>query len=623
MKVETTALGTRSKPALAVLVRCMGYLRPYWHYVVGAYASLLITDGITLALPLIISHVVDEGISKANTFVIIQGAGALLLLTLIKAIFTFLNGRWTEVASQNVAYDLRNAINDKLQSLSFSYHDKAETGQLLTRAISDVDRIRFLTGRDVLRVVEVVTLVVGISVAMILLNSQLAVLILLIVPFLTYTAINFGLRYRPISRSIQRQIDTLTTRIEQNLRGARIVKGFAQEAAEIKRFEADNSQLLTLNMNAARLQSFNLPLLQLFAGAGTILVLLYGGQLVIAKALTLGVLVAFTTYVSQLMAPIRRLGMVLGAISQAAASGERIFEILDTQSEVKDVPDARPIGKIKGHVRFEHVSFAYFGRHQVLKDINLEAEPGQMIALLGATGSGKSSIINLIPRFYDPTAGRILIDGQAIHEVTVASLREQIGIVLQDTTLFASSVRENIAFGKPDATMDLVMEAARAASAHDFIMQLPKQYDTPVGERGTTLSGGQKQRIAIARAILKDPRILILDDATSSVDTETEALIQAALLRLMKGRTSFVIAQRLSTVRQADQVLVLSKGSIVASGRRTADHSAHDELLRTSGLYAEIYHRQLRPQEVALSGISMAKAGALSYDVSTGGEGVK
>ncbi len=622
MKVERPP-NTRSKPALAVLARCMGYLRPYWRYVVGAYMSLLVTDAITLALPLIISHVVDDGISKANSGVIVQGAGALLLLTLIRGIFTFLNGRWTEVASQNVAYDLRNAINDKLQSLSFSYHDRAETGQLLTRAISDVDRIRFLTGRAVLRVVEVVTLVLGIGVSMVLLNPQLAILILIIVPFLTYTAINFGFRYRPISRSIQRQIDTLTTRIEQNLRGARIVKGFAQEAPEIERFEADNAQLLTLNMNAARLQSFNLPLLQLFAGAGTILVLLYGGSLVMSNALTLGVLVAFTTYVSQLMTPIRRLGMVLGAISQAAASGERIFEILDAQSEVKDTPGAQPIGQIQGQVCFEHVSFAYFGRHQVLKDINLEAEPGQMIALLGATGSGKSSIINLIPRFYDPTAGRILIDGQNIREVTVNSLREQIGIVLQDTTLFVSTIRENIAFGKPDATLEQVMEAARAASAHDFILQLPKQYETPVGERGITLSGGQKQRIAIARAVLKDPRILILDDATSSVDTETEALIQAALLRLMKGRTSFVIAQRLSTVRQADQVLVLNKGNIVAWGRRTAEHSAHEELLRTSGLYAEIYHRQLRPQEVALSGVSMPKTGAMTYQVSTGGEGAK
>jgi ATP-binding cassette subfamily B protein len=601
----------------------MGYLRPYWGYVVGAYASLLITDAVTLALPLIISYVVDSGISKGDTTVILQGTAGLLLLTIIRGIFTFLNGRWTEVASQNVAYDLRNAINDKLQSLSFSYHDRAETGQLLTRAISDVDRIRFLTGRAVLRVVEVVTLVIGIGVSMVLLNPQLAVMILLIVPFLTYTAINFGLRYRPVSRSIQRQIDTLTTRIEQNLRGARIVKGFAQESPEIGRFEEDNVRLLTLNMTAARLQSFNLPLLQLFAGAGTILVLLYGGHLVVEKALTLGVLVAFTTYVSQLMAPIRRLGMVLGAISQAAASGERIFEILDAQSEVKDIPGAQPIGHIQGRVRFDHVSFAYFGRHQVLKDINLEAEPGQMVALLGTTGSGKSSIINLIPRFYDPTNGRVLIDEQDVRNVTVNSLREQIGIVLQDTTLFASTVRENIAFGRPDASLDQVIEAAKAASAHDFIMQLPEKYDTPVGERGVTLSGGQKQRIAIARAILKDPHVLILDDATSSVDTETEALIQAALLRLMRGRTSFVIAQRLSTVRQADQVLVLNKGSIVARGVRTTEHSAHEELLRTSGLYAEIYHRQLRPQELPIGDSSNVHAGPIACQVSASGEGVK
>jgi ATP-binding cassette subfamily B protein len=293
--------------------------------------------------------------------------------------------------------------------------------------------------------------------------------------------------------------------------------------------------------------------------------------------------------------------MVIGAISQAAASGERIFEILDTQSEVKDAPDAQPLGNITGRVRFEHVSFAYFGRHQVLRNIDFEAEPGEIIALLGATGSGKSSVINLIPRFYDPTEGRVLIDGQDVRRVTVNSLREQIGIVLQDTTLFATTVRENIAFGQPDATDEQIIEAARAASAHEFIMQLPKQYETRVGERGITLSGGQKQRIAIARAILKDPRVLILDDATSSVDTETEALIQTALQRLMQGRTSFVIAQRLSTVRQADQVLVLNKGRVVAHGRRNAQHSAHDELLRTSGLYAEIYHRQLRPQEQALA----------------------
>jgi ATP-binding cassette subfamily B protein len=287
----------------------------------------------------------------------------------------------------------------------------------------------------------------------------------------------------------------------------------------------------------------------------------------------------------------------VSAVSLATASGERVFEILDAQGEVEDLPDAEPLGPIEGNVRFEGVSFAYFGRHRVLDGIDFEAQPGQVVALLGATGSGKSSVISLIPRFYEPTQGRVLLDGQDIRHVTVNSLRSQIGIVLQDTTLFATTIRENIAFGRPGASEEEIISAAKDAAAHEFILEFPDGYDTYVGERGVTLSGGQKQRIAIARAILKDPRILILDDATSSVDTETEALIQAALARLMERRTSFVIAQRLSTIRQADMVLVLEKRRIAACGRRTAEHTAHDELLKTSGLYAEIYYRQLRPQE--------------------------
>ncbi len=585
------------QPALKTLWRCMSYLRPYWKYVAGSYILLMLTNGITLAVPLTIQYIVDSGIRTGDLSAIGRGSALLLLIALIKGLFTFLNGRWTEVASQNVAYDLRNAIHDKLQSLSFSYHDRAETGQLLTRAISDVDRIRFLTGRAVLRVVETITLVAGIAVSMSLINLKLAALILLTVPFLVYTAINFGVRFRPLSRVIQKQVDTVTTQLDQNLRGARIVKGFAQEQNEIARFDNANDALLKLNLRAARMQTTNLPLLQFIASVGSIIVLLYGGYLVINNQLTLGQLVAFTTYVGQLLLPIRRLGMVLGAIAQAAASGDRIFEILDAQSDVRDSVGAQPIGPIQGRVQFEHVSFAYFGRHQVLNDIVLDVQPGQIVALLGTTGSGKSSVTSLIPRFYDPTAGKVLIDGHDIREVTVNSLREQIGIVLQDTTLFASTVRANIAFGRPAASDEEVVAAAKAASAHEFIMQLPQQYVTRVGERGVTLSGGQKQRIAIARAILMNPRILILDDATSSVDTETEALIQSALHKLMKGRTSFVIAQRLSTVRQADLVILLNKGQIVASGRHTAQHTAHDELMRTSGLYAEIYQKQLRPQE--------------------------
>jgi ATP-binding cassette subfamily B protein len=557
---------------------------------------LLANTGITLAIPMLIRTIIDDGIATGDVAAIMARILALMGLALVRGVLVFLSGRWTEVASQNVAYDLRNDLHDKLQSFSFRYHDRARTGQLLARAISDVDRIRFVTGRAVLRLIEVVTLTLGIAVAMMAMDFGLALLVLTIVPILALTALEFGRRYRPLSLVIQQQIAELTARLEQNLRGARIIKAFAQEDAEIGRFGKENRRLFGYNMAAARMRAFLLPLLILIAGAGTLLSLLYGGRLVILGALTIGELVAFTTYASQLQVPIRRLGIVTSGVAQAIAASERVFEILDTRSEVEELPGAPPLGPVRGYVRFEGVSFAYFGLHQVLQGIDFEAQPGEVIALLGTTGSGKSTVINLIPRFYDPTQGRILIDGHDIRNVTVSSLREHIGIVFQDTRLFATTIRENIAFGRPEASESEIVGAAQAAAAHEFILELPQQYDTPVGERGMTLSGGQKQRIAIARALLKDPSILILDDATSSVDVETEAQVQAALSRLMKGRTSFVIAQRLSTIRQADQVLVLDRGRIAARGRRTADHTAHDELLRTSSLYAQIYERQLRPQ---------------------------
>jgi ABC-type multidrug transport system fused ATPase/permease subunit len=424
------------------------------------------------------------------------------------------------------------------------------------------------------------------------LNAQLALLALATMPLVAYFAYRFGRRYRPLSLEIQQQLAVLTTRIEQNLRGARVVKAFAQEPAEIERFDRENSLWFELSAEAVLMRSVIVPLLDLIASFGTVFIIWYGGTLVVNGSLTLGELVAFTTYLSQLINPVRRLGMIIPALAMAAAAGERIFEILDAVSEVEDAPGARELPAVQGRVRFENVSFAYFGRHQVLSDLSFEAEPGQVIALLGATGSGKSTIINLIPRFYDPTGGRITLDGHDLRDVTLNSLRDQIGIVLQETTLFAASIRENIAFGRPDCTENEVVAAAKAAQAHEFITEMDEGYDTPVGERGATLSGGQRQRVAIARALLKDPRVLILDDATSSVDTETERLIQIALEELMRGRTAFVIAQRLSTVRAADLILVLDKGRIAARG-------THQELLRTSGLYAEIYNRQLRPQAPA------------------------
>lgn len=589
-QTETIPLLAQTPGAGRILRRCFGYLRNYRRYVAGAYILLALINILIILIPQFIRRIVDEGIRAQNLSFLTMATLVLLGLALLKSVLTYYQGRWIEIGSQGAAYDLRKALHSKLSALSFSYHDRTETGQLLSRAIQDVERLRFLTGRAALRLLEGSTLLISTAVVMLQMNPGLALLALGTMPLVAYRAWDFGRRFRPLSRDIQDQLAVLTTRLEQNLRGARIVKAFAQERAEIARFEADNLAWFKLSAQAAAMRARTMPLIELLANVGTVLILWYGGTLVIRGQLTLGEMVAFTAYLSQLVQPVRRLGMILPAVVQAIASGERVFEILDAQSEVHDAPNAMTLPPVRGEIRFNNVSFAYFGRHKVLNGVSFEAQPGQVIALLGATGSGKSTIINLLPRFYDPTTGRITVDGYDIRDVTLRSLRDQIGIVLQETTLFAASIRENLAFGKPDATDAEIFAAAEAAQAHDFIQELPEGYATRVGERGVTLSGGQKQRIAIARALLKDPRILILDDALASVDTETEHLIQLALEHLMQGRTSLVIAQRLSTVRAANLVLVLEKGRIAASG-------THAELLRSSGLYTEIYQRQLREED--------------------------
>ncbi|MSP11890.1 MAG: ABC transporter ATP-binding protein [Chloroflexi bacterium] len=597
-------------------------------------------DILVLIIPQVIGASVDQGIHGQNTAFLGVAVLQLLGLTLVRGIFIFLQGRWIEMASQGVAYDMRNEIFRKITHLSFSYHDRTETGQLLSRTVQDVERIRFLTGRSVLRLIDGFILLIGTGTAMFWINPRLALLALVTMPFLIHRGYHFSRHFRPISMAIQQQMAVLTTRLEQNLRGSRAVKSFAQENMEIERFNKENQTWYDLSSTSVRIQAVNVPLMSLISNISTVIIIWYGGQLVINNQLTLGELVAFTTYVAQLIAPVRQIGVIIPAISQASASAERLFDILDAQSEVQNAPDAIPLPPVQGHVRFEHVSFGYVTeairddlynteksrlrvkerangatpdrmiyigsgddhfqpsrrRLNILKDIDFEAKPGMVVALLGTTGSGKSSIINLIPRFYDISEGRILIDGHEIRDVTIESLRAQIGIVLQETNLFATTIRENIAFGRSNATEEEIIEAAKAAQAHAFIETMPLGYDTLVGERGVTLSGGQKQRVAIARTILKNPRILILDDATSAVDTETEHLIQLALERLMHGGpnstrpTSFVVAQRLSTVRNADLILIMEKGRIVARGM-------HDELMKSNPTYAEIYRYQLRPEE--------------------------
>ncbi len=552
---------------------------------------MILADVVAMANPQLIRWTIDNGISKGDIPVLSLAVGILLLLVIVKGGFTYFQGRWTEVTSQNVAYDLRNELQRKITVLSFSFHDQSEAGDLLSRAIQDVERVRFLTGRATFRIIEGFVLMLFTAVVVIWMNPRLGALSMLAMPLLVVQSIRFGRMFRPLSTRIQRQLAVLTTRVEQSLRGVQVVKTFAQEDAEIDRFSKDNKDWLGLSMESARLQALNMPVLNLIANVSSVAILWYGGMLVINNQLTLGELVAFTSYIAQLVAPVRSLGMVLPAITMAAASAERVFQILDTVPEVREDPEAGPIHVQEGRVCFDHVSFSY-GRHSgVLNDITFAVEPDQVIALLGPTGSGKTTVVNLIPRFYDPTAGVVSIDGKNIQYATINSLRSQIGIVLQETTLFAASIRENISFGRPGATQAEIESAARDAQAHEFILKMKDGYDTAVGENGVTLSGGQKQRVAIARALLTDPRILILDDATSSVDTETEHLIQLALERVMNGRTTFVIAHRLSTVQKADQILLLDKGRLVARGK-------HEELLKTSSLYNNIYHQQLKPNAV-------------------------
>jgi ATP-binding cassette, subfamily B, multidrug efflux pump len=573
-----------------LLLRLLSFLRPYWHLTAGAYLCVVLNALFTLVVPYLLGQAVDHGIAQADMSYVGKMGLLILAASVLRGLFAFGQGYLAEASAQGVSYQLRKALYAHVQRLSFSFHDQAQTGELMARATADVEAVRAFTGRGLTQVATMLLLLLGVGIALFGMNWQLALLSMLLLPALAWRAYRFGREVRPMHRAVQEELAVLANRIQETVSGIQVVKGFGRGAYEVERFDRQNDRLYRRYVDAARATALNAPFLDMLSNGATLLMLWLGGILVVWGQLTYGELVAFYAYLLQLVLPIRRGGWLMTMGARASAASERIFEILDTPVRVADRHDALPLPPLVGSVQFEEVSCSYYPGRPVLQHVTFRAEPGQTIALVGATGSGKTSIANLIPRFYDVDGGRVLVDGYDVRDVQLGTLRQQIGIVMQETLLFADTVRANIAFGRPGATDGEIRAAARAARADEFVERLPAGYDTPVGERGVSLSGGQKQRIAIARALLMNPRILILDEFTSSVDVATERLIRQALVELMQGRTTFVIAHRLSTVRAADQILVLEAGKVVA-------HGTHQELLAQSPLYRDTYALQLQTDD--------------------------
>jgi len=570
------------------ILRLMDFLKKYWAMWLFAFVCLTASTVFSLIIPKMLGNGIDTVLNAGRASALIIAAGVILGSSALRGITGYGNRYFTQVISQRVAYDIRNKLYDHLQSLSFAYFDKAQTGQLMSRATVDIEATRIFISMGLLQILQTTFLTVGISWLLISLDWRLALMTLAFVPLMAYRAVTTSNRLRPVWLKVQQLIASLGTTLQESLTGIRIVKSFAQEKAEDKKFADDAKKLYDTQIDAARIVAFNTPLMVFLIGAPTALVLWYGGRQVIAGNLTVGGIVQFIMYLGMLAMPIRALGMVTNMYSRSMSAGERIFEILDTKSQVKDKPDAVVLDKLKGRVAFEDVSFSYAENAPALHSINFSVEPGQLVALVGASGSGKSTIINLILRFYDVSGGRITMDGIDIRDIALSSLRKNIGTAQQDVFLFSTTIRNNIAYGMPDATIEQVTAAAKAAQIHDFIMSLPDGYETWVGERGHTLSGGEKQRVTIARAILKNPSVLILDEITSSVDAETERLIRKAVDELIKGRTTFIISHRLPIITNADLILVIKDGQIVERGK-------HQELMAGDTLYRRTYLSQLAP----------------------------
>jgi ATP-binding cassette subfamily B protein len=572
--------------------RLLGFLRPYkWSLVVSVLLAVG-SQAAAVAIAFLTGSGLQEALSSADRRTIWLYAVAILALGLVRSLLMMGRRLISGRQALGVEFDMRNGLYAKLQRLSFSFYDRHQTGQLMSRATVDLQAVRFFLGYGLIFFFQHVMTIAGVTVVMFVVNWRLALAATAITPLIVVVAYRYSVVSHPVLRDVQQKMADVATVAEENIVGVHVVKSFAQEKTESTKFADRSESVFGRSVDANRQRALYVPLLSFLPLVAQAVVLLLGGRMVVRGDLGFGAFIAFNVLVVMLVMPLRMLGMWIGQAQRATASGERIFEVIDEPEDVADRPGAVPLPDGDGRVRFESVSFGYDEQRAVLREIDLELEPGRTVALIGHTGSGKTTVASLVPRFYDVTAGRITIDGVDVRDAKLASLRREIGIVAQDPFLFSATVRENIAFGRPDATDEQVEEAARLAQAAEFIEELPDGYDTVIGERGITLSGGQRQRIAIARALLVDPRILILDDATASVDATTEARIRLGLRQAMKGRTTIIIAHRLSTLALADELVVLDRGRIAARG-------THDELLEASAVYREIYEHGLLEHEFA------------------------
>ena len=596
-----------------ILLRMLQFILPYKHLVILNALGLIGTTAFMFVMPWFLEDAIDSLRGNPTNLPLIDSiatpgttsyllfvALGLLITGALRGVFFFGQTYLSQTISQSAAYDIRNTLYTSFQGQSFSFYDKVSTAELMSRATVDVEAARMLLSMGLPRPIQTTIFFSAVLIFLWQTNPTIAFIALIGIPFIGYRAILTSIRLRPIWLKVQEGVAALTTVLQENLSGAKVVRSFGRQDLEISKFQTKTDIVYDHNIRRTFIRSFNNSLMTLVVYALMGITLLYGGREVINGQMSDGQILRVFFYFVMLTEQVRMLGFLGDQVSRTVAAGERIFEILDAVPDITDRPGVSQLGEVEGVVLFENVSFSYNQLIPTLRNINFEAKPNEVTAIVGATGSGKTSLISLMPRFYDVTSGKVTIDGTDIRDVTLNSLRKNIGIVQQDVFLFSASIRDNISYARSTASIDEVEDVAKAARLHDFIVSLPNSYNTWVGERGITLSGGQKQRLAIARTLLLDPRILVMDDSLSSVDTETEYLIQQALLHLMKGRTTFVIAHRLANLKRANQILVLQDGII-------AERGTHQDLLAKHGIYADIYEIQLRDQEEALSDLNIAQ----------------